>query len=61
MSHESWDDLAAQVGGLPVTPSVERALGVLEEAQALEGSERADAFERFHDALAAALDEEPGT
>lgn len=43
----------------PVSPAVDRALGVLEEAQSLEGPQRADAFERFHDALAAALDEEP--
>ncbi|WP_168928774.1 hypothetical protein [Sinomonas albida] len=43
----------------PVSPAVDRALGVLEEAQSLEGPQRAEAFERFHDALAAALDEEP--
>ncbi|WP_422936216.1 hypothetical protein [Sinomonas sp. P47F7] len=43
----------------PASPAVDRALGVLDEAQSLQGAQRADAFERFHDALAAALDEEP--
>lgn len=46
----------------PNTPNagVERALAVLAEAGSLGGAERAEVFERFHDALAAALDEEPG-
>jgi hypothetical protein len=43
------------------TQAVERALSLLEEAQSLGGVQRAEAFERFHDALAAALDEEPGS
>ncbi|WP_156143969.1 hypothetical protein [Sinomonas humi] len=40
--------------------AVDRALALLDEAGSLSGAERAEAFERFHDALAAALDEEPG-
>lgn len=40
--------------------AVDRALAVLEEAGSLGGAERAEAFERFHDALVEALDEEPG-
>ncbi|MCH6470840.1 hypothetical protein [Sinomonas terrae] len=40
--------------------AVERALALLDEAGSLAGTDRAEAFERFHDALAAALDEEPG-
>jgi hypothetical protein len=41
-------------------PAIERALAVLEEARSLEGPAKAEAFERFHDALTVALDEEPG-
>jgi hypothetical protein len=42
------------------TLAVDRALNLLEEARSLGGVQRAEAFEQFHDALAAALDEEPG-
>jgi hypothetical protein len=42
------------------TLAVDRALALLEQAASLGGVERAEAFERFHDALAGALDEEPG-
>ncbi|WP_138443070.1 hypothetical protein [Sinomonas susongensis] len=46
----------------PIGPGtgLERALMVLDEAGSLDGAARAEAFERFHDALAAALGEEPG-
>ncbi|MEA5457158.1 hypothetical protein SPF06_20755 [Sinomonas sp. JGH33] len=59
MSHEPLDDQAAPSGHRP-PGVVDRALSVLEEARSLPGAERAEAFERFHDALAAALDEESG-
>ncbi|WP_171042242.1 hypothetical protein [Sinomonas gamaensis] len=42
------------------TPVMDRALALLEQASSLGGVERAEAFEQFHDALATALDEEPG-
>lgn len=42
------------------TLAVDRALALLEQATSLGGVRRAEAFEQFHDALAAALDEEPG-
>lgn len=42
------------------TLAVDRALALLEQATSLGGVQRAEAFEQFHDALAAALDEEPG-
>jgi DNA-binding GntR family transcriptional regulator len=42
------------------TLAMDRALAMLEQAISLGGVERAEAFEQFHDALAAALDTEPG-
>ncbi|MDQ4500694.1 hypothetical protein [Sinomonas sp. ASV322] len=59
MSHEPLDEQAAPPAD-DGSGVVDRALNLLEAAQALPGAERAEAFERFHDALASALDEEPG-